>query len=35
MYFVDSYVKVEGNRVKFLIEHHAELHVERYCGLMD
>ena len=35
MYFVDSYVKVEGDRLDWLKRHQAELHVERYCGLMD
>ncbi|XP_046632783.1 uncharacterized protein LOC124312311 [Daphnia pulicaria] len=34
-YFVDSYVKTEGNRIDWLRKHQTELHVERYCGLMD
>ncbi|XP_045036715.1 uncharacterized protein LOC116926850 [Daphnia magna] len=28
---VDSYVKIEANRVKYIREHQAELHVERHC----
>ncbi|XP_046655037.1 uncharacterized protein LOC124348808 [Daphnia pulicaria] len=35
MYFVDSYVKTEGNRLDWLRRNQKELHVERYCGLMD
>jgi hypothetical protein len=35
MYFVDSYVKVEGERLDWLRRNQAELHVERYYGLMD
>ncbi|KZS02174.1 Uncharacterized protein APZ42_000890, partial [Daphnia magna] len=32
---VDSYVKIEANRVKYIREHQAELHVAQYDGLLD
>jgi len=32
---VDSYVKIEANRVKYIREHQAELHVAQYSGLID
>ncbi|KAI9558408.1 hypothetical protein GHT06_015188 [Daphnia sinensis] len=32
---VDSYVKIEANRVKYIREHQSELHVAQYDGLLD
>ncbi|KZS08018.1 Uncharacterized protein APZ42_028147 [Daphnia magna] len=32
---VYSYVKIEANRVKYIREHQAELHVAQYNGLLD
>ena len=34
-WIVDSYVKIEANRVKYIREHQAELRVVQYSGLMD
>ncbi|XP_057376187.1 uncharacterized protein LOC130697273 [Daphnia carinata] len=34
-WLVDSYVKIEANRVKYIREHQAELHVAQYDGLLD
>ncbi|KZS03775.1 Uncharacterized protein APZ42_033417 [Daphnia magna] len=34
-WMVDSYVKIEANRVKYIREHQAELHVVQYNGLLD
>ncbi len=34
-YLVDSYIKAEGNRLRYLREHQADLHVAKYNGLMD
>ena len=34
-WIVDSYVKIEANRVKYIREHQAELRVAQYNGLMD
>ncbi|XP_057380774.1 uncharacterized protein LOC130703304 [Daphnia carinata] len=34
-WIVDSYVKVEANRVKYLQTHQADLHIAQYNGLMD
>ncbi|XP_057381786.1 uncharacterized protein LOC130704351 [Daphnia carinata] len=34
-WIVDSYVKVEANRVKYLQTHQADLHVAQYNGLTD
>ena len=32
---VDSYVKIESNRLKYLREYLSDLHVARYQGLAD
>jgi hypothetical protein len=32
---VDSYLKIEANRVNYIREHQAELRVAQYDGLMD
>ena len=34
-WIVDSYVKIEENRVKYIREHQAELRVAKYNGLMN
>ena len=34
-WIVDSYVKIESNRLKYLREHQSDLHVARYQGLTD
>ena len=34
-YLTDSFIKTEGNRLKYLQEHQADLHVAKYNGLMD
>jgi hypothetical protein len=34
-YLTDSFIKTEGNRLKYLQEHRADLHVAKYNGLMD
>ena len=34
-WMVDSYVKIESNRLKYLREHQSDLHVARYQGLAD
>ena len=34
-YLVDAYIKVEANRIKYVIDNQTKLHVESYKGLMD
>lgn len=34
-YCVDSYVKVEANRIRFIQMNQTQLRVENYTGLMD
>ncbi|KZS10733.1 Uncharacterized protein APZ42_024749 [Daphnia magna] len=34
-WMVDSYVKIEANRVKYIREHQVEFHVAQYNGLLD
>uniref|UniRef100_A0A8C5M9U6 ATP-dependent DNA helicase n=1 Tax=Leptobrachium leishanense TaxID=445787 RepID=A0A8C5M9U6_9ANUR len=34
-YFVDAYVKTEGNRLNYVRQHQSKLRVEKYTGLMD
>ena len=34
-YFVDSYIKTEGNRLNFVRQNQSKLRVEKYTGLMD
>ena len=34
-YMVDCYVKTKGNRLKYIREHQADLHVSQYNGLTD
>ena len=34
-YMVDCYVKTEGNRLKYIREHQADLHVAQYNRLAD
>uniref|UniRef100_A0A8C5PXT8 ATP-dependent DNA helicase n=1 Tax=Leptobrachium leishanense TaxID=445787 RepID=A0A8C5PXT8_9ANUR len=34
-YFVDAYVKTEGNRLNYVRQNQSKLRVEKYTGLMD